>query len=288
MSGGARFRPSRGPERLAGIAQSRCRLGRHDCVRPTRRAPVGARAAPRQPDLPNAATGSSPRRRRRVHGRPRVIVRDVRVSSALPTAIGGARPEPQRLRSMPLSPRQLTRRDQRLDLTSSGREPSTPARRRCGRGSPRRRSGRSRRAPRQPAVAHLEHADVVRRAEAVLQRAQRPVGARVALELQDAVTRCQDARAASEPSSTTWPRRCRSLGETSACDLDAPGRRPGPRQVAAPSVCTESMTRGPPRRSWPRRSRSVSAHRHVERPGAEPCSGARRQADLRRDSSPET
>ena len=123
---------------------------------------------------------------------------DVDEDVAVPTPTPAWRPSTastsaRRLRSMPLH----TRRGGTSSLcetsawtsTSSGREPSIAARTTCP--APGGLADEARAGVEdldEPALAHLEDADLVGRAEAVLQRAQRAVGAlALALELQDAV-----------------------------------------------------------------------------------------------------
>ena len=224
MSGGACFRPARGPERLAHrVAQSRRRLGRHDLCEAELRGLFGApimvsdRAQlAGQPDLTERRDGT------RASSPPATTPRDAPATasatarsapgsstrtppttltntSALPTPTPAcrestARTSARRLRSMPVddAPRrhELARRHQRLDLDQQ--RPRALHRREHDAARRARRLGDEAGARvehlDEPAVAHLEDADVVRGAEAILQRAQRAIGALLlALELQDAV-----------------------------------------------------------------------------------------------------
>ena len=181
--------------------------------------------------------------------------------------------------------------------------PSRRARRCPARASPRRRSARWRRATStRPPVAHLEDADVVRRAEAVLQRAQRAVGAlALALELQHAVDEVLEHARAGErallrdvadeqdrDAARAWRRRVIRVGDLAHLADGARARRRAPR---ACSVCTESMTHD--LRAARRRSVASTASRSVSAStGTSSARGAGRRSARSRicaaDSSPET
>ena len=175
------------------------------------------RSSPVRPTSPNAASGgasgppptATPRAARRDGQRDREVgarLVDPHAADDVDEDVRGARPptpawrpstastSARRLRSMPLTTRRGgTSSDGETSAwtsTSSGRVPSID-----GEHDRARRARRLADEPRarvehldQAARAHLEHAALVRRAEAVLQRAQRPVGPlALALELQDAV-----------------------------------------------------------------------------------------------------
>ena len=231
--------PSRGSDRGRQCPPRRRQLvvraagGKHDALEaePGRllEPPVGVRDVaqlPGQPDLAEAARGGPPRRRAarsraaeatraRPRGRPpapRCARRRRRSRTRRPTPATGppwrastARIMLSRLRSMPFA----TRRGGTTSVgatsawtsTSSGRVPSIahstqePG---TGSASRRKRSDGSATSV-EPARAHLEDADLVRRAEAVLERAQRAEAAlALALELEHAVDRVLEHARAGE------------------------------------------------------------------------------------------
>ena len=179
--------------------------------------------------------------------------------------------------------------------TSSGREPSIDGEHDAARRARRLADEARARVEHldEPARAHLEHADLVRRAEAVLQRAQRPVGPlALALELQHAVDEVLEHARARQRAllrdvadeqrprcRAPWPPRMIRAATSRTCPTE-PGRAG---ELGACSVCTESMTQTSGRSASIVASTVVEVglgeHRHLERaPGAQAL-GA--QADLR-------
>ena len=294
------------PPRAAG------RRGRPSAARPSarpRRSTPAASARPSSRPVTALATASATARSA-PGSSTRTPPATLTKTSADPAPIPAWRPSTastsaSRLRSIPLQTRRGgTSSDGETSAwtsTSSGREPSIAASTTLPGArvaSPTKRA-RGIRDLDQPARAHLEHADVVGRAEAVLERPQRPVRAlALALELQHAVDEVlEHARAGQrallghvadeqhrDPARLRQPRD--PVGDLAHLADASPPRRSG---RCACSVCTESITHTSGRSASASPARCPGRSRPA--PGtcsAAPGSRSARSRICAADSSPET